>query len=70
MGLELTLGLIAGLLVVIGGLVWRERRPRPLGQVSLVPTTPLLFVALVVLVAVLAHLVSLVTGHPHMGRFG
>ena len=70
MGMELTLGLIAGVLALIGLLIWIERRPRELGQVRLVPTTPLLFIALVVLVAVLAHLVSLVTGQPHMGRLG
>lgn len=70
MGLETTLGMIAAVLVLIGGIMWWERRPRALGQVSLIPTTPLLFIALVILVVFLAHLVSLVTGQPHMGRFG
>ncbi len=70
MGLGITLGLIAGVLAIIGWLIWVERKPRQLGRVNLVPTTPLLFIALVVLVAFLAHLVSLVTGQPHMGRFG
>lgn len=70
MGLETTLGMIAAVLVLIGGIMWWERRPRQLGQVSLIPTTPLLFIALVILVVFLAHLVSLVTGQPHMGRFG
>lgn len=70
MGLEVTLWLIGAVAAFIGWLIWTERRPRQLGQVSLLPTTPFLFIGLVVLVAFLAHLVTLLTGQPHMGRLG
>lgn len=44
--------------------LWGSRRKRPLGEVSLVPWTGMLFVALVVLFVMVAHLVSLLTGQP------
>ena len=52
------------------GLIWLERRPRPLGEPRLVPTTSLLFVCALIVVLALAHLVSIVTGAPHVGRLG
>ena len=51
-------------------MIWLERRPRSLGQPRLVPTTPLLFLCALIVVLTLAHLVSIVTGVPHVGRFG
>lgn len=51
-------------------MIWLERRPRSLGQPRLVPTTPLLFLCALVVVLALAHLISIATGVPHVGRFG
>ncbi len=53
-----------------GWLIWFEKQPKPVGQPSLIPTTPVLFLCLLVIILALAHLVSLVTGTPHVGRFG
>lgn len=47
---------------------WKSRRPPPLGEVRLVPYNGLQFIALVVAVLMLAHLVSLLTGTPLEGR--
>jgi len=57
-------------LAVAGWMIVLERREPVPGQPRLVPTTPVLFLALLALVLALTHLVTLITGTPHMGRFG
>ena len=47
---------------------WHQTRPRGLGEVSLVPSTLLLTVALLLVVLSAAHLVSLLSGVPLHGR--
>lgn len=47
-----------------------QRRPPPLGSVRLVPYAGVQFVALVVAVLLLAHLVTLLSGQPLRSRFG
>lgn len=64
---------LAGLIAALSGVVallWMEKRPREPGKPLLLPTTPLLFVCLVIIVVALAHMVTLVTGVPHRGRLG
>ena len=68
--LALTVAAIVTALASAGALLWLERRPRELGKPLLVPTTPLLFLCLLIVVVALAHLVSIVTGTPHTGRLG
>lgn len=70
MGTTATIILALGAALAIAALLWLEKRPKEPGQVRLLPTTPLLFLALLALVLILAHAVTLMTGHPHMGRFG
>lgn len=48
--------------------LWHQHRPRELGEVSWFPSTLLLGVALVMVVLAVAHLVTLLTGHPLVGR--
>ena len=36
----------------------------------LMPTTPVLFICLVIVIFAAAHLLTLITGRPHVGRFG
>jgi uncharacterized BrkB/YihY/UPF0761 family membrane protein len=62
--------LLVSALAGAAAMIWLERRPRSLGRPRLVPTTALLFVCALVVVLALAHLVSIVTGVPHVGRFG
>lgn len=70
MGLGGTFVLLALGLALAGYCLWHQRRPRALGDVSLFPANLLLGVALVMVVVALAHLVSLITGHPLTGRMG
>lgn len=60
-------GLIAAICGVVG-LIWVEKRPRDPGKPLLLPTTPLLFLCLLLIVLAAAHLLTLVTGTPHTGR--
>ena len=46
-----------------------HRRPRDLGEVALLPYGGIQFVALVVAVLMAAHLITLMTGTPLIGRF-
>jgi hypothetical protein len=68
MSLELTLAVLFTALVVAALANWRERRPRELGRPPLVPYTAIQVVAVLVVILMLAHLVSLLTGQPLRGR--
>lgn len=69
MGLTATLIVMAVAGVVFVVALVRHRRPRELGEVSLLPYGGIQFLALVVAVLMAAHLISLVTGSPLIGRF-
>jgi len=68
MSLAWTLALLAAGLALAALCLWHQRRPRELGEVSWFPSTLLLGVALVAIILALAHLVTLTTGHPLVGR--
>jgi hypothetical protein len=68
MSLELTVAILFGALATAALANWRERRPRALGRPPLVPAAAIQAVAIVVAILMLAHLVSLLTGHPLKGR--
>jgi uncharacterized membrane protein YidH (DUF202 family) len=68
MGLTATLTLLVLALAVAGFANWQERRPRPLGNPPLVPYTAIQMVAVVVIILMLAHVVSLLSGQPLIGR--
>ena len=57
-------------LAVFAVAVWRERRPYEPGRVWKVPYKAVMFVAVLVAVLMLAHLVTLLTGTPLRSRFG
>lgn len=72
MSIDLTLT-VGGLVTALAGvvaLIWLEHRPREPGKPLLLPSTPLLFLCLLIIVLTLAHLVTLITGVPHKGRLG
>lgn len=50
--------------------VWRSRRPYVPGNLPIIPWTGVLYLSLVVSLLMLAHLISLWTGHPLIGRRG
>jgi hypothetical protein len=68
MSLELTLAVLFAALAVAALANWRERRPRDVGRPPLVPYTAIQVIAVLVVVLMLAHLVSLLTGQPLRGR--
>jgi hypothetical protein len=68
MSLELSLAVLFAALAIAALANWRERRPRELGRPPLVPYTAIQVVAVLVIILMLAHLVSLLTGQPLKGR--
>ncbi len=69
LSLNWTLGLLAlGAAVFVYATV-RARRPREIGTVRLIPYGAIQFLALLVVILMLAHLYTLVTGVPLEGRF-
>jgi len=57
-----TLIIIATMLAAIGGLVWLEKRPHEFGKMRW-PTTPLIFLAIFVIIVMAAHLLRLLGVH-------
>lgn len=68
MSLELTIACLLAALLIAGVANWRERRPRDLGRPSLAPYSAIQVLAVLVVILMLAHLVSLLTGQPLEGR--
>lgn len=54
---------------VFGFANWRARKPYEPGKPDMVPWVPIQFAAILGVVLMLAHLVSLLTGQPLTGRF-
>lgn len=54
--------------VLVAGQIRERRRYEP-GRVGLIPWVPLLFIALLGVMLMLAHVISLLTGEPFVGRF-
>jgi hypothetical protein len=68
MSLALTLVILLAALLAAGLANWRERHPRPLGRPTMVPYIAVQAIASLVVILMLAHLVSLLTGTPLKGR--
>lgn len=49
---------------------WRARRPREVGELRYIPWTGVQCVAVVIAIVALAHLITLLTGKPFVGRMG
>jgi uncharacterized membrane protein YidH (DUF202 family) len=70
MSLSLTLIILAVAAVVFGLANWRSRKPYEAGQAFAIPYTGLQVVAVVAMIVMLAHLISLMSGTPFKGRMG
>jgi hypothetical protein len=68
MRLGLTVAVMLAALAVAALANWRERRPRDFGRPPLVPYATIQLIAVVVIILMAAHLVSLLTGQPLKGR--
>lgn len=62
---ELLISLVFLLLgcAIVGAMVWLERRPKASLETRLVPTTPLMFAGLIVVLLATVHLVNLLGIH-------
>ena len=69
MSLTPTLIVLVVCVAVLGIAQIRERRRYEPGRISLIPWVPLQFLAMMGIILMLAHLVSLLTGEPLVGRF-
>jgi hypothetical protein len=69
MSLTVTLIILAVCLAVLGIAQIRERRRYEPGRITLIPWVPLQFLAMFGMILMLAHLVTLLTGEPLVGRF-
>ena len=69
MGLTTTLIVLAVSAVAFAIALFQHRRPRELGEVTMLPYGGIQFAALVVAVLMVAHLLSLLSGTPLIGRF-
>jgi hypothetical protein len=68
--LTLTIIILVVALATVGGMLWLERRKPPLGEVRIFPVMPVMMIAALVVILMLAHLISILTGHtllPHRG---
>ena len=70
MTLELTVAALALALGALGLSILRDRRGRDPLRPPLVPPWLVQFVAVTAAVLMIAHLVTLLTGHPFAGRLG
>jgi uncharacterized membrane protein YidH (DUF202 family) len=68
MSLGLTLVVLLAALALAAYANWRERHPRELGRPPLLPYTAIQLIAVVAIIVMLAHVVSLLTGEPLKGR--
>ncbi len=65
-----TIAWLAISLAVLGFANFMSRRPAAPGTVRYIPYHAIQFLALVVVLLMLAHLISLLTGQPFTGRLG
>jgi len=68
LSLTVTLVVLAASLAGAGLLVWMEKRPVTPGRIRFLPTTPLIFLALIVAVVMVVHLLTLMGADPVGGR--
>lgn len=68
LSLTVTLVVLAASLAGAGFLVWMEKRPVTPGRIRFLPTTPLIFLALIVAVVMVVHLLTLMGADPVGGR--
>ncbi len=70
MELAITIAIALSAFGGAGWALWAEKRPIDPLRPRLVPTTPVLFICLVIVIFAAAHMITLITGTPHVGRFG
>jgi hypothetical protein len=70
MGLGLTTAILVVAFAVFAGAIFLSRRPVEPGQVRMIPYGGIQFLAIAAVLVTAAHLISLLTGEPLIGRSG
>lgn len=70
MGLGLTVAILAAAFAIFAGAIFFSRKPVEPGQVRMIPYGGLQFLAIAVVLVTAAHLITLLTGEPLIGRSG
>lgn len=70
MGLGLTLAIFLAAFAVFAGAILISRKPVEVGKVRMIPYGGVQFLAIAVVLVTAAHLISLMTGEPLVGRSG
>lgn len=70
MGLGVTTAILVAAFAVLAGAIFMNRRPVELGRVRMIPYGGLQFLAIAAILVTAAHLISLLTGQPLIGRSG
>lgn len=61
--------IVLGVAVVLGGFAnWRSRKPYVPGKPPLLPYAMVQYLAILVVILMLGHMISLITGEPFKGR--
>ena len=68
MTLTVTLAVLAGFVLLLAISAYIDRRPPELGKIRLIPYRGLMVLSVVAIIALVAHLVTLLTGVPLQGR--
>ena len=69
-GLTVSIIILVVAIATIAGMLWLERHKPPLGEVRMFPVIPVMMIAALIAILMMAHLVSILTGHtlmPHRG---
>ena len=70
MSVTVTLGIILAAVVIFGLANYKSRQPYEPGKRLYVPYLAIQFAAVLTIILMLGHLVSLLTGRPFTGRLG
>ena len=61
----LTLAALLAGLALAAAMIWLERKPRARLEPRLIPTTPIMFLGLLIVIVAAAHLLALARGASH-----
>ena len=64
-----TLMVLVGAVALLGLATYMARQPKEVGELRYIPYGGVQFVAILIIVLALAHIISLLTGQPLVGRF-
>ncbi|MFQ5533833.1 MAG: hypothetical protein ACE5EM_03310 [Sphingomonadales bacterium] len=70
MPLEITIALLIAAFLLAAFANYKSRQPLELGETRWIPYLGVQFVAVLAIIMMIAHLITLITGQPFVGRMG